>query len=123
MLIVSELPLLAEQRVCGVEISDLPCLASGHNSNLTSEDTADLWRQVISVDNDNEPAPEISPVPQNTPLTQLEEDNSWRSEGIIFPRRSNNFHNTNAVFNNYSREEVIKMTKLELFLIFSLLTI
>ena len=41
---VSELPLLVEQRVCGVEISDLPCLASGHYSDLTFEDMADLWR-------------------------------------------------------------------------------
>ena len=31
VLSVSELPLLVEQRVGGVEISDLPCLASGHN--------------------------------------------------------------------------------------------
>ena len=33
---VSELPMLVEQRVCGVKILDLSCLASGYNSNLTS---------------------------------------------------------------------------------------
>ena len=58
MMQVSELPLLLEQRVCGVEISDLPCLASGHNSKLTSEDMAYLRRQIIAVENDNNPAPE-----------------------------------------------------------------
>ena len=42
MLSVLELHFLVEQRVSGVEILDLPCLASGHNSNLTSEDIADL---------------------------------------------------------------------------------
>ena len=50
---VSELPLLVEQRVCGVENLDLPCLASGHNSNLISEDMADLRRQGIAVNNNN----------------------------------------------------------------------
>ena len=37
---VLELPLLVEQRVCAVEILNLPCLASGHNSNPISEDMA-----------------------------------------------------------------------------------
>ena len=33
----SESPLLLEQKVCGVKISYLPYLASGHNFNLSSE--------------------------------------------------------------------------------------
>ena len=50
---VSELPLLEEQRVCGVEIQDLSCLASGHDLNLTYEDIANLWCKGIAVgDND-----------------------------------------------------------------------
>ena len=69
--------------MCGVEISDLLCLVSGHNLNLTSEDMADLRRQGIAVNDDNEPATENIPVPENTPLTQLEEENSWIYEGII----------------------------------------
>ena len=64
MLPDSELPSLVEQRVCGVENHDLPCLALWHNSNLTSEDTADLQHQDISVNNDNYPAPKNIPVPQ-----------------------------------------------------------
>ena len=36
VLTVLDLSLLVEERVCGVEILDLSCLASGHNSNLTS---------------------------------------------------------------------------------------
>ena len=95
MLPVSELLLLVEQRVCGVEISDLPCLASGHNPNLTSEYMDDLSRQGIAVYDDNSPSPENIPVTGNIPLTQLEEDTSWRYRGIIFPRRLNNLHNTN----------------------------
>ena len=57
---VSDLPLLVEQRVCGVEISDLPCLVSGHNSNPIYEDMADLRRQGMSVNDNNDPAPENS---------------------------------------------------------------
>ena len=64
---VSELPLLVEQRVCGVEISGLSCLASGHNLNLMSEDMADLWHQGIAVDNSSNPDPENIPVPRNIP--------------------------------------------------------
>ena len=78
--------MLAEQRVCGVEISDLSCLVSGHNPNLTSEDMADIQKQGIAVDDNNNPDPENISIPVNTPLTQLEADNSCRPEGIIFLR-------------------------------------
>ena len=101
----------------GVEILDLPCLASGHNSNLTYEDMADLRSQGIDVDYDNEPALEKNIVPGNILLTQLQDDDSWIYEGIIFPRRSKHLHNTNAAFKNYYREELMKMKNLELFLI------
>ena len=101
--------------MCGVEISDLPCLASGHNSNLNYEDMADLWHQDIAVDDYKNPSPEKIPVPGNIPLPQLEDDNSWILEGIIFPRRSKHLHNTNVDFRNYTREEVMKMKILELF--------
>ena len=111
----SELSLLVEQNISGVEILDLPCLASRNNLNLTSEDMADIRRQGISVYDNKEPALKKIPVPENILLTQLEEDNSWRYEGIICPRRSNNLQNTNAAFKKYSREEVTKMTKLDLF--------
>ena len=115
MLTLSELPLLVEERVCGFEISDLPCLASGHNSSLTSEDMADIRCQGIAVDDDEDPSPENIPVPINIRFTLLEEENSWIPEGIIFLRRSKHLHNTNAAFNNYTHEEVMEMTKLEQF--------
>ena len=56
---------------CGVEILDLLCLASFHNLNLTSEDMADLRRQIIYVDDKNDPSPENIPVPRNITLPQL----------------------------------------------------
>ena len=103
--------------MCGVGISDLPCLASGNNSNLNYEYMDDIRRQGISVNSHNVPAPENIPVPRKITLPKLEEDNRWRYEGIIFPRQSNNSHDTNAAFKNYYREEIMKMMKLELFLI------
>ena len=115
MLPVSELPLLVEKMVCGVEISDLTCLASGNNLNLASEEMADLRRQYIAVDDNNYSSPENIPVTGKIPSSQLEEDNSWIFEGIIFPRQSNNLHNTNAAFKNYTREEVKNNKKLEFF--------
>ena len=105
--------MVVEHRVGGVEFSNLLCLALGRNLNLTSNDMADLRRQCIAVDDDNEPYPEkISyEVPQTV------NDFNWKPEGIILPRRSNIVHHTYAAFKNYSREEVMKMTKMELFLI------
>ena len=62
--------------MCDVEIWDLPCVASGHNSNLTSEDMADLRRQVIAVVDNNDPYIKTILIPKNNPLPQLEEENS-----------------------------------------------
>ena len=95
--------------MCGAEILDLPCLASGRNSNLAFDDMDDLNNQGISVNGNNDP------VPENIPLTQREEGYSWILEVMIFLRQSNNLHNTYAAFDNYSRKEVMKMAKLELF--------
>ena len=85
--------------------------------NLTSEDMADLRHQGIAVNDDNDPAPKNIPDTKNIPLPQLEEENLWRSEGIICPSQSKQLHNKYAAFKNYSREELMKMTELELFLI------
>ena len=57
VLSVSQTSLLVEHRVGGIDFSDLPCLASGRNSNLTSNDMVDLWCQGIDVDGANKPDP------------------------------------------------------------------
>ena len=74
---------------------------------------ADLQRQGISVNNENDPSPQNIPVTEDIPLTQPEEENSLISEGNILPRRSNTLHSTNDDFKNNSREEVMNMTKLD----------
>ena len=43
----------------------------------------------------------------------------WKSEGIIFPRKSKNVQNSFMCFQNYTQEETLKMVKLDLFLVFS----
>ena len=58
MLSVYQKYLVVEHGVDGVEFSDLPYLASGRNSNLTSDDMVDLWHQGITVDDVNDTSPE-----------------------------------------------------------------
>ena len=108
---VSLAPFVVEKRFGGVKFLDLPCLTSGRNSNLTSYDMADLWRQGIAADDDNKISTEN--IPDEVP--QPEDSKIWKSEGIICLRRSNNFHNTYVAFKNYSSEEVMTMTNLEVF--------
>ena len=91
----------------------------GIKSNLTSDDMADIRIQGISVNDDIGPSPENIHVPKNITLPQLEENNSWIPEGIIFPGQSENLQNTHAAFKNYSCEEVMKMMKLGMSLILS----
>ena len=104
-----------DSRIGGVDTTiDLPNLNSGRTSNLTAGDMADLRRQGIATDDDNDPAPENipgpAPAPPNDQLT-------WKSDGIICPRRANNLQNSGACFKHFTRDEVMKMTKLELFLV------
>ena len=57
--------------VYDVEISDLPCLYSENNSNLTSYNMADLGPQLIAVDGKKYPALEEINFPKNIPLSKL----------------------------------------------------
>ena len=50
-------------------------------------------------------------------------DYNQKEEIIRFLRKSNNLHHTYATFKNYSREEAMKMTKLNIFLVYLLLKI
>ena len=73
----------------------------------------DIWRQVIAVDDENDPDPEN--IPDKVP--QLLKYYNCKLEGMIFPRRLKHLYHTSAAFRNYSPEDVMKMKKLELFLI------
>ena len=77
----------------------------------------DLWRQGSFVDDKNDPAPENIPVLENIPLPQLEEENSWILEGTICTRRSNSLYDTYDALKKYSCEELMKMKRLEIFLL------
>ena len=111
VLSVSHTPLGVEHGVGGVEFSDFPCLSSGQNSNLTSDDIADLRHQGIAVDDEKGPSAEniTYEVPRKV------NDFNWNPEGIIFPGRSKNLHRTYAASKTYSHEGVTKMMNLELF--------
>lgn len=102
-----------EGRVSGVESERN--FERTRNSNLTLDDMAELARQGIEVDNDNEPAPEN--VPDAAPTTAEPEALEWKEDGIVCPRRAANLQNSAAKLKNYSQEDVIKMSKLDLFLV------
>ena len=82
MLTVSQLPLLVVKRVCGVEISDLPYLDLGHNLNLTYEEMDDLWRQVISVKDNNGHAPQKFSTPKTFPY------HNWKRRTVVYRKES-----------------------------------
>ena len=58
MLSVSLKTFVLEQRFGGGKCSDLPCLASGQNSKLASDDMNGLQCQGIAVDDYNYPSPD-----------------------------------------------------------------
>ena len=73
----------------------------------------ELYRQGISINDDNYPAPDN--VPQqgdNTTRT-----GNWRREGIICPRKTGNLQNSFASFRHYSPDAILRMPLLQLFLV------
>jgi hypothetical protein len=84
-------------------------------TNLVSEDMAELRRQGIAVDDDNDPAPENIPDRGAAPAAAADNLN-WKGEGIICPRKSTNRQNSFAGFTHYSRDDVLCMSKLDLFM-------
>ena len=73
----------------------------------------ELLRQRISIDNDNDPAPENIPRQgENNTGT-----GNWRIEVIICPRKSGNLQNSVASFRHYSHNAILCMSLLQLFLV------
>ena len=72
----------------------------------------------ITIDDDNDTAPENVPEQQRQQQWNGEEGGEvWKPEGIICPRKANNLQNYFACFRNYTKDEVLKMSKLDLFLV------
>ena len=73
----------------------------------------ELCRQEISIDDDNDPAPEnVRRQGDNTTHT-----GNWRREGIICPRKAGNLQNSFASFRHYSHDAILRMSLLQLFLV------
>ena len=73
----------------------------------------ELRRQVIAIDDDNDPAPENLPRQGET----TSGTGNWRREGIIYPQKTGNLQNYFASFRHYYHDAVIRMSLLQLFLI------
>ena len=112
MLSVLRTYLAVDYRVCCADSSDLPSLTSGDNLNLTAKSMADLRLQGTAFDYGNGTALD------NVTYQFLQQVNtlSLKTEGIILPMRSNNFHHTYVYLENYFLVEVMKMFQLELFI-------
>ena len=73
----------------------------------------ELRRQGISIDDDNDPAPENVPQKgENTTRT-----GNWTREGIICPRKAGNLQNYFASIRNYSHDAILRISLLHLFLV------
>ena len=77
----------AENRIGGrEEEGNMPVLPSGQNMNPTAEYMAILRYIGITIDEDNDTAPENPPTQQQQQQGQEQQDSeSWKSEGIISP--------------------------------------
>ena len=97
----------------GAEANDAPNLLSGRTSKIRSEDMAELHRQYISIDDDNNPALDIAPIQGETTTGT----GKWRREGIICPRKAGKLQNYFASFRHYLHDSVLRMSLLQLLLI------
>ena len=87
------------------------------------EDSAELRRQGIEVDDNNDPAPGKIPQTNNRTTSTdrtAEKALNWNgAEGIAFPLLASNLPDTPVYFKNYSNKDVMKMSNINLFLILS----
>ena len=87
----------------GAEANNAPILLSGRTSNIRSEDMVELLRQGISIDYDNDTAPENVPIQGETTTGT----GNWRREGIMCPRKAGNLQNYFASFRHYSHDAIL----------------
>ena len=97
----------------GAEANDAPKLLSARTSSLGFEYMADLFYKSISINYDNDPAPDNFPRQGETTAGA----GNWRREGIICRRKSGNLQNSFASFGHYSHDAVLPISLLQLFLI------
>ena len=96
--------------------TDMPSILSGQRGKLNDDDMNKLLEQGFDVDNDNLPNPENvtepTPVAINAPHVW-----NWKTYCIVCPRRAANIQFFFASFRYYSKVDVMKMSRLDMFLI------
>ena len=97
----------------GTEANDAQNVLSGRTLNIYLEDMAELRRQGISTEDDNNSAP------QNVPRQGETNDGTcnWRREGNICQHKSGNLQNYFASFRHYLHDTFLCMSLLQLFLV------
>ena len=71
----------------------------------------ELRRQGISINVDNNPAPENVPRQGETTTGT----GNWRREVIICPQKAGNLQNYFSCFRNYSHDDILRMSLLQFF--------
>ena len=112
-----------EEGVEGKNIAtDLPSVSLVRRVNLNYDDMNKLQEKFFDVDDDNLPNQEN--VPEPTPVAIYAPPVlNWKTDCVVFPRRAANIQNLFASFRNYPKADVMKMSRLDIFLIMMLMKI
>lgn len=110
-----------DEQIRGENIAtDLPIISSGQRINLKDDDMNKLWQQGFDVYDDTlqnlENIQDRNPVAVNDPPVL-----NWKTGSIVCPQRAANLQNLFASFCNYSKAGVMKMSRLDMFLIMLLI--
>ena len=106
-----------KERVEGENIAtDLPSILSGQRGNLNNDDMNKLREQGFDVDDGKLTNPGNIPEPTLVAINAPPVLN-WKTDCIVCPRRAVSLQNLFASFCNYSKANVIKMSRLDIFLI------
>ena len=87
---------------------------------MNDDDMNELREQGFDVDNDNLPNPENVPEPTNVAINTPPVLN-WKTDCIFSPQRAAILQNSFALFHNYSKDDIMKMSRLDMFLIIILM--
>ena len=93
-----------------------PTLTFGSYVNFLLEYIVEIRYQGIDIGDNNDPATENVPKETGTTASKKKALN-WKGECIICTRKSTNMLNYSATFTNSARDDILKMSRLDSFLI------
>ena len=105
-----------KERVEGENIAtDLPSIFFGRRGNLNYDDMNELQEKGFDVEDDNLPNPYNVLEPTHVAINDPPVFN-WKTDCIFCPRRAANIKNSLSSFRNYLKADIMKMSRLDMFL-------